>query len=198
MNWEQFVAWFCGATVLISLICLVIAGYEERRGQRKAVERPRATQTILTVPRDRPPASSPGTPPAVRLGPVQRIPLDRQVVFGGQMMHRGAPLLVRARREPYWQEKGWRRNGAGYTGQFRVDGRQWRGSIAEPYPGGFKAFIWHPPLAELDRNTGHRPCFQNGRTDGRFEIHFHTMPASLDHAIAGVEKVLGEALRVRV
>jgi hypothetical protein len=33
--------------------------------------------------------------------------------------------------------------------------------------------------------------------DGRYEIHFHTMPASLDHAIAGVERVLGEALGVR-
>lgn len=194
MDWEQFVAWFCGATVLIGLVCLAMSGYEERREQDKAENRQRPAHVAPTAPRN---ALSQRTLPSVRLGPAQRVPLDRQNVFGGQLMRRGVPLLVRARSDPYWQEKGWRRNGAGYSGPFRVGGRQWSGAIEEPYPGGFRAFIWNPPLVELGRNTGHRPCFQNGRTDGRYEVHFHTMPASLDHAIAGVEKVLGEALGVR-
>jgi hypothetical protein len=194
MDWEQFAAWFCGATVLIGMLFLVAAGYEERREQDEAAARQRLAHGAPTAHRNTPPQ---GTPPSVRLGPVQRTPFDRQGAFGGPLMRRGAPLIVRARSEPYWQEKGWRRHGAGYSGHFRIDGRQWSGSIEEPYPGGFRAFIWNPPLGELGRNTGHRPCFQNGRMDGRYEIHFHTMPASLDHAIAGVERVLGEALGVR-
>ena len=46
----------------------------------------------------------------------------------------------------------------------------------------------------IGRNTAHRACFQNKERDGRYQVHYHTAPRSLDHAICTIEDVLGEAL----
>ncbi len=111
-------------------------------------------------------------------------------------IHRGLPLIIPRREDPLWQEKGWRRNGRGYEGFFRAGRYRWRGVICEPYPGSFDAYIWNPPLAELGNRTSHRPCFSLAGADGRFKIHFHTMPANIDHAVGSVEAVLAQAMGV--
>ncbi|MFQ5859206.1 MAG: hypothetical protein ACE5LU_26700 [Anaerolineae bacterium] len=134
----------------------------------------------------------------VALGPPRRTRVDLPPSLKGTPLGRGMPLIIPKRRDPLWVEKGWQRNGNHeYTGFYRAAGRQWRGLIREPYPGGFEAYIWDPPLPDLERRTHHHPCFRDRSADGRYKIHFHRAPTSLDHAIASVEAVLGEALGVR-
>jgi hypothetical protein len=135
-------------------------------------------------------------PSGVRLGPPRRVEMDVPGPVGGMRLRRGPRLILPVRHDPLWAEKGWRRNGNGHEGQFRAGRWRWRGLVHIPYPGGFEAYIWNPPLAELARRTRYRPCFQPAG-GSRYKVHFHAMPTSLDHAIATVERVLAQAMGVR-
>lgn len=110
-------------------------------------------------------------------------------------IRRGPPILIPKAEKPFWFEKGWRTSADGkqYVGLYTAVGRTWRGLIQEPYPGGYEAYIWHPPLAQIKRNTSHGPCFMANGETGRFQIYFHATPTCLDHAIDSVERVLTEA-----
>lgn len=122
-------------------------------------------------------------------GSLQRLKL----VIGLSGIRQGAPLRIPPK--PLWFEKGWRPGTEAnqYTGEYRAAGRTWRGLIQQPYPGGYTAYIWQPPLAELKRNTTHSPCFIASGEAGRYQVHFHTIPTSLDHVITSIEMVLGQA-----
>jgi hypothetical protein len=126
---------------------------------------------------------------AVQLGLPQRL----KRALGLSLIRRGPALSLPPK--PLWFEKGWRPVAGTnqYTGLYQAAGRTCRGLIQQPYPGGYIAYIWHPPLAEIQRNTGHRPCFLPNGEAGRFQVHFHTLPASLDHAITSIEAVLTAA-----
>lgn len=136
--------------------------------------------------------------PRVRFGPPRRIMIDTSTVFDGIFLKRGSPILLRRRSSPQWFEKGWQRLNNSYQGYYRVADRGWKGLIKEPYRGGYEAFIWNPPLRELERNTEHKPCFMQPRLDGRYRVHFREMPVSIDHAIKSIEDVLREAYRIRI
>lgn len=131
----------------------------------------------------------------VRFSPPRRTRINTTALFGGIPLRRGAPLLLRHRLPSLSVEKGWQQRHDGHWGFYRAAGRRWQGWIREPYPGGYEAYIWHPPLRELDRNTEHRRCFMEPQPDGRYTIHFWEMPASLDHAVNVIEMVLKEAFR---
>jgi len=178
--------------ILASLIAIVIRRRRERRSRATLA----ATQP---VPADPPPATTASPRPAVVLGPPRRVTLAPGQALPAPVpraIPRGLPLVIPRREDPLWQEKGWRRNGRGYEGFFRAGRYRWRGMINEPYPGSFDAYIWNPPLAELGNRTSHRPCFSLAGADGRFKIHFHTMPANIDHAVGSVEAVLAQAMGV--
>lgn len=197
--------------VIVSILAYIIDRSETRR-----------TREITTIAQAPPAAIDQRRPAAVRptvvLGPPRPIvqapargqPLQLPVVLGSprpivlapgqapalQPVRRGLPLVIPRREDPLWHEKGWRRNGRGYEGSYQAGAYRWRGLIQEPYPGSFAAYIWNPPLAELGRRTSHRPCFNSGGADGRFSIHFHSMPVSIDHSIASIEAVLRDAMGV--
>jgi hypothetical protein len=136
--------------------------------------------------------------PLVQFGPPRPTRLNMTEVFGGSILRRGMPIFPRRRSDPQWLERGWRQTTDGYRGFFRAAGRSWAGLIQEPYRGGYEAYIWHPPLREIDNNTSHRPCFMQPQRDGRYRVHFREMPATIDHAIKSIEDVLKEAYRTRI
>ncbi len=142
-------------------------------------------------------AATPAHPaPAIRLGPARSIAIDLNEVWGQPRLRRGAPLSIPAHCDPLWREKGWQREGDSYFGSYRVGDQSWPGRIDIPYPGGFTAYIWDPPLGAL-ANHPKRPCFMNGTADRRFLVHFHEMPNNLDHAIDNIETILAQALGIR-
>jgi len=186
---------------LLALLPLLGLGYLRRR-PKPAADQPRqegadpeAEPFFAAV--IQPPPVLPLSSPLV-LGPARSVRLDpalRQAVREPRSrIHRGRPLTLPLSTRPLWQEKGWRRTGNGVEGNFRWGNRAWRGFLQEPYPGRYQAFIWDPPMDAIGRNTAHRACFQNKQRDGRYQVHYHTAPCSLDHAICTIEDVLGEAL----
>ena len=118
-----------------------------------------------------------------------------KINFTFPFIRRGQPLLISKAHKPLWFEQGWRpvADGKDYVGYYVTAGRTWRGLIRQPYAGSYQAYIWHPPLDELGRNTSHRPCFSQNGEAGRYSIHFRTSPQSLDHTITTVESVLAQA-----
>lgn len=127
----------------------------------------------------------------VTLGQPQRLHFR----FAWPLIRRGRPLLIPKTEKPFWFEKGWRSSADGkqYSGSYTAHGHTWRGLIRIPYSGGYEAYIWHPPLSQLQRHTGHGPCFMPNGESGRYVIHFREIPRSLDHAISNIETVLQEA-----
>jgi hypothetical protein len=132
-------------------------------------------------------------PPVLRLSPAQSVKLTSNLF----LIRQGPPVAIPRTERPLWYEKGWREapNANGFVGQYAVAGHTWRGLIEQPYSGGFTAYIWHPPLDEIRRNTTHAYCFtRNGEAD-RYLVHYCRMPLSLDHAIVSVERVLAVACK---
>lgn len=142
--------------------------------------------TVRTSQQDGPAAVQ---APSIWLGPLQRLKLALCPPF----IRKGSPLRIPPK--PLWFEKGWRQvtDTKQYKGQYRAIGRTWRGMIQHPYPGGYTAYIWHPPLTQIQRNTPHGPCFIPNGEAGRFQVYFHLTPSSLDHAITSIERVLADA-----
>lgn len=169
-----------GFVLLAVGVGLIVRTVRRRRNRRRVALSP-AGESIPTAP-------------PVVLGPPVALPPGTELPV--TYIIRGLPLVVPRREQPLWSEKEWQRNGQGYEGQYRVGRHRWRGLIRSPYPGSFDAFIWNPPLAELAARTSHRPCFSGDGVGGRYKIHFHTMPESLDHAIASIEAVLAQAMGV--
>lgn len=115
-----------------------------------------------------------------------------------QLLRQGVQLIFPKKPpQPLWVEKGWQKGSDGrhYTGNYEAYNQTWRGTIHQPYPGRFEAFIWNPPITELTRYTTHGACFSPKGEGGRYQIHFHTLPSSLDHAISKIEEVLSQAMR---
>lgn len=131
----------------------------------------------------------------LRVGIAHRIKL----ALGLSLIPRGARLVVPPTATPLWTVKGWQRapDGNGYTGSYVAAGRTWPGRIQEPYPGGFQAYIWYPPMADIRSRTSHGACFSSNGESGRYHVHFHTTPSSLDHAITSIERVLQQACNGR-
>ena len=224
MTNDQFIALaiVAGIAAAVALAVVIVARVRRRRerrtraaggllqaeSQEPATVTGQSSQPRVVLGPSRPIAQVPGQ--ATGTAPVRGQPLQLPVVLSsprpivlapGQApaprpVRRGLPLVIPRQEDPLWQEKGWRRNGRGYEGSYRAGRHRWRGLITEPYQGSFDAYIWDPPLAELGRRTSHRPCFSLSGMDGRFKIHYHTMPAHVDHAIASVEAVLGQAMGV--
>jgi hypothetical protein len=133
--------------------------------------------------------------PPIQLGPPLQMKLGLRQLF----IRQGPPMIIPEAHKPLWFEKGWRRASGGkeYTGRFSAAGRTWRGLIVEPYPKGYRAYIWHPPTPDIQRNTSHGPCFSPNGETGRYQVLFHSTPSSLDHVITSIEEVLAQALNGR-
>ncbi len=186
-----------GLPLLIALLSWGVERIDCYRAARAAEQRAaalrRSSQTEPAVVRVAP--AAPLTPPAVVVRSTRQIPRPADVP-AAPTVRRHAPITVRpVANLPLWQEKGWRQARPGVIiGEFQAAGRRWRGQIEMPYRDAYQAFIWHPPLRELDMHP-HRACFQrNGHGPDCYHVHYGSMPSSLDHAITTVEAVLAEAV----
>ena len=188
-----------GAVALAIFIAVawIVVALIVRRGSSRQDLRPRLAMPVQHE-EETPPLVGPGY--RVRCVGVRResmaevaLPATTQA----PVVRRHPTVVVKApvSRDPLWQEKGWRRDGDGWYGEFQAAGRRWPGKIEAPYKGCYQTWMANPPLQELEGHE-HRPCFQRTSTtpENWYFVHYHTMPRSLDHAITTVEAVLDDAL----
>ncbi len=102
----------------------------------------------------------------------------------------GARVVVYRIPIPYWQERGWNKNGGNYTGSFQTPFGQWPGHVTESPGGRVEVFIHNPP--PVLESHPHWPCF-NKRDGGWYFVHPVTRIADVSAGILGVEKTIMEA-----
>lgn len=103
----------------------------------------------------------------------------------------GPSVQVERRVIPYWQERGWVREGDHYTGSYRTVHGSFFGFADEPSRGNFRFYVYQPPEA-MERHS-HWTCFQN-RGNGWYEVHMARQPRDMSSGIMSIERILHEAL----
>lgn len=190
--------------LILLLVALVAAALALHRRRRRS---PRRDNLALRPTSDL--ATATGlTPVHIRLGPPQKLAVKMPAApVNGRRIRQGRPLVLPPVHQPLWFVKGWRKTTGRdeYRGHFDVADKQWRGLIKRRNGNDYTAFIWNPPLQQIERNTIHSACFSSSLYDdaivdstGCYRVHYHDQPGSLDHAIITIEGVLAEALNVKV
>jgi hypothetical protein len=101
------------------------------------------------------------------------------------------PERVQRRELPYWQERGWTRNGNSYTGQYQTAYGSYRGEVEDRGSNNFRFYLFDPPDAL--RASSHWACFQP-RGFGRYLVHMARRPADISSGILTIERLLAECL----
>jgi hypothetical protein len=105
----------------------------------------------------------------------------------------GSRTVVNRIPRPYWEERGWRRDGGTYAGTYQTAFGSWQGYVTESPSGRVEVFIHNPPPV-LERHP-HWQCF-NKRNDGWFFVHPVKRVADVSAGILGVEKTINEAYEI--
>jgi hypothetical protein len=117
-------------------------------------------------------------------------PISIREIFS-QVVRGHAPTILVERREiPYWQERGWTRNGRTYTGSYQTPYAAFQGRIEEGWSGHIDCFLYHPSR-QMER-CSHWPCFAP-REGGWYLVHMARRPKDVSSAIITIERLITEA-----
>ena len=113
--------------------------------------------------------------------------------FFSRMGRRSQPVVPIERRQiPYWQERGWQRNGNRYAGSYQTPFGAFEGLIDQERSGHLSFFLYSP--SELIRRHSHWTCFQD-RSNDWYLIHMAKEPQDISSGIITIEKLITEAYR---
>lgn len=102
----------------------------------------------------------------------------------------GPAIPVERREVPYWQERGWTRNGNRYVGAYQTQYGAFRGEIIEHRRSDIDFFLYQP--SDAIRQHSHWACFQE-RQNGWFLIHMGRRPKDVSSGILTIERLVAEA-----
>src|SRR5207248_3295553 len=91
-----------------------------------------------------------------------------------------SPIPVERRQIPYWQERGWARQGNRYTGSYQTRYAAFFGHITE-YRSGYIDFLIYNPSQEI-RSHSHWTCFQHRGNDW-YLVHMAKQPSDVSSGI---------------
>ena len=97
---------------------------------------------------------------------------------------------VERRRIPYWQERGWMREGNHYRGNYQTGRAVFCGFVTEQQSGHLEFYLYSP--SEQIRRHSHWTCFVH-RGDGWYVVHMGRQPKDLSSGILTVERLISEA-----
>jgi hypothetical protein len=111
--------------------------------------------------------------------------------FLSRLVRERSPIEVVERRKlPYWQERGWQRNGRVLTGSYQTRHGSFQGSIEERSAGHIDYFLYNP--SREIREHSHWVCFQHRGNDWYF-VHMGRVPADVSSGILTIERLITEA-----
>ena len=106
------------------------------------------------------------------------------------MWGRTPSVLVERRQIPYWQERGWVRQGNSYRGNYQTSHAAFVGHIVT-HAGGHLEFFLYSPSDEI-RIHSHWTCFVD-RRDGWYLVHMARQPRDVGSGILAIEHLINEA-----
>ena len=99
-----------------------------------------------------------------------------------------APSITVERRQiPYWQERGWRRNGNIYEGAYQTPYAAFQGWIEQERSGRINFYLYGP--SDEIRRHSHWTCFQHRGNDW-YLIHMGNEPKDVSSGIITIEKLI--------
>jgi hypothetical protein len=102
----------------------------------------------------------------------------------------GPAIKVERRQIPYWQERGWVRQGETYQGSYQTKYIALWGQIWE-HRGGRRDFLLYAPTEPI-RHHGHWVCFQHRGNDW-YLVHMGRPPRDVSSGILTIERLITEA-----
>jgi hypothetical protein len=91
---------------------------------------------------------------------------------------------------PYWQERGWRRDGNTYSGSYQSRHGAFQGWIEERSLGHIDFYL-RAPSQEIQEHS-HWTCFQP-RNDSWYLVHMSRQPHDVGSGIMTIERLITEA-----
>jgi hypothetical protein len=108
-----------------------------------------------------------------------------------QVVRGHAPTICVQRREiPYWQERGWTRNGRTYTGSYQTRYAAFQGRIEEGWSGHITFFLYRP--SRQIEHCSHWSCFAPRGGDW-YLVHMARRPKDASSGIITIERLITEA-----
>jgi hypothetical protein len=101
-----------------------------------------------------------------------------------------APEIIKRIERPYWQERGWVREGNHYSGSYQIRYGSFIGFVEVSASNVFEFYLLNPPQ-ELQRHS-HWTCFQH-RGDNWYHVHMGRKPKDLSSGILTIERLITEA-----
>ena len=105
-----------------------------------------------------------------------------------RMVRGHAPAIsVERRRIPYWQERGWTRQGNIYTGNYQTGYAAFQGWIEQEQAGDINFYLYNPS-PEIRRHS-HWVCFQHRGSDW-YLVHMARLPHDVGSGIMTIEQLI--------
>jgi len=123
-------------------------------------------------------------------GKSPRKPADVLAMPGG--VDRRPARVVSRQEIPYWRERGWKRNGWTYKGNYVTPYGAFTGWISQPSITDIQFYIQHPP--DWIFNSSHAACFQS-RGKEWFFVHMSCRPKDVSSGIVTIERLLTDCFR---
>jgi hypothetical protein len=97
---------------------------------------------------------------------------------------------VQRRQIPYWQERGWKRDGRVYSGSYQTPYGAFQGWIEQSLSGHIDFYLCAP--SDEIRRHSHWSCFQP-RNDDWYAVHMGRQPKDVSSGIITIERLITEA-----
>lgn len=117
--------------------------------------------------------------------------LNEVLTMSGGAGRRPAPLVGR-QEIPYWRERGWKRTGWTYKGNYVTPYGAFTGWISQPSITEIEFYIQHPPACIF--GSSHAGCFQPRDKDWFF-VHMGRRPKDVSSGIVTIERLLTDCFR---
>jgi hypothetical protein len=117
-------------------------------------------------------------------------PVSLRQLLARVMRGRGPLERVERRELPYWQERGWQREGDAYKGVYQSPYAAFQGWIDQERSGHLSFYLYNPS-AEIRRNC-HWPCFQHRGNDW-YLVHMYRQPKDVGSGIITIERLITES-----
>jgi len=99
-------------------------------------------------------------------------------------------IPVQRREVPYWQERGWTRQGNTYTGNYQTPYGAFQGWIEQQRSGHIDFYLYNP--SQEIRSHSHWTCFQHRGNDW-YLVHMGKQPKDVGSGIMTIERLVTEA-----
>ena len=99
-------------------------------------------------------------------------------------------IPVQRRQIPYWQERGWTRQGNIYTGNYQTPYGAFQGWIEQQRSGHIDFYLYNP--SDEIRRHSHWTCFQHRGNDW-YLVHMGRQPQDVGSGIMTIERLITEA-----